>query len=166
MKFLFWSLVSICVHSIFRWQPVCSICRIVSVAEMCCQICALSRFTSRFSEDSVALTEEQTSIWTQISRFIRAAERKLLECRRRHRRAVVRAQLRLWFSVGSGQWTFQECRSRTTQTRIGYGYRGLMCYDAREVWSHRARESRERIDERIARKGQRFLCAGWCIWDT
>ena len=39
-----------------------------------------------------------------------------------------------------------------TLTLIGYGYFGSMCFDAREVWSHRARESRERRDERIARK--------------
>ena len=125
---------------------------IVSVVEMFCQICVLSRFNPRFSENYFASTEKQTNISAQNSRFIRAARRKLLECSRMHRRAVVRAQLRLWFSLGSGQWTFHECRSRMTLTRIGYGYFGSMCFDAREVWNHRARESRERRDERIARR--------------
>ena len=34
---------------------------------------------------------------SELKIHLRAAERKLLQCRRRHRRGVVRAQLRLWF---------------------------------------------------------------------
>ena len=58
--------------------------------------CDLSKFTSRFSEDPLSVTEEQRGITVQITAYPTAAERKLLHCKSRHRRGVVRAQLRLW----------------------------------------------------------------------
>ena len=62
-----------------------------------CQICALSRFTPRFSD--VLLGSNRGAMEHQSSKHgvPQGGQAKTLESRRRHRRAVVRAQLRLWF---------------------------------------------------------------------
>ena len=91
---------------------------------------------------------------------LRAAERKLLQCRRWHGRDVVRAQLRFWFfelpdsppEQGSGK---SEMSDSDDSYQSGHEYPDSIYHDAREVWSWSARL-----------KGQRPLCVGRCIRDT
>ena len=51
-----------------------------------CQMCAVSTWSVR---------EEERSVGAENTACLRACQRKLLQCRKRHRRVVVRAQLRL-----------------------------------------------------------------------
>ena len=62
------------------------------------QMCALSRFTSRVREGSFCLLQRsKAAAALKSTAYLRAAERKLLQSHRRHRRIAVSAQLRLQF---------------------------------------------------------------------